>query len=377
MNHHRILLLAAILLLPVPGWSAQLEVRRDLRFPQLPDYKTLACDFHMHTVFSDGNVWPTVRVNETWRQGLDAIAITDHIEYQPHKADVSTNHVRSFELAESAARSHNMLLIKAAEITRDTPPGHFNAIFLNDIKPLVTPEFLDAIQAANQQGAFVFWNHQGWKGEEKGSWLDVHQTMYDKKWFQGMEVANGDEYYPTAHQWCLEKNLTMLGDSDIHEPDLRKESASADHRTITLVLAREATLAGIKEALLAGRTVVWFKDKLIGREPLLRSFFNGCVQVGKPNVRAKTSLYVEVKNLCSADISLEPVDPPPPHQSPQLRTIVLPAASTVLMRVPVLDPAKPVELNYVVSNFLIGPGKGLPVTLTIPPPPHAEKKAGK
>ncbi|MBI5684691.1 MAG: histidinol-phosphatase [Verrucomicrobia bacterium] len=377
MNPLQILLLVLLALLPTLCSSAHLEVRRELHFPQLSGYKTLACDFHMHTVFSDGNVWPTIRVNETWRQGLDAIAITDHIEYQPHKADVPTKHSRSFELAESAAKSHNLLLIRAAELTRDTPPGHFNAIFLNDIKPLETPEFLDAVQEANKQGAFVFWNHQGWKGEEKGRWLDVHQTMYDKKWLQGMEVANGDEYYPTAHQWCLEKNLTMLGNSDIHDPDLRKESTSLDHRTMTLVFAREATLAGIKEALLAGRTLVWFKDQLIGREKLLRWFFDACVQVSKPNVRSKTSMYVEVRNNCHADISLEPTDPPKPDQSPNSRTVVLPANSTVLMRVPIADPAKPVAVNYVAKNFLIAPGKGLPVTLRIPSSATAEKKQGK
>jgi hypothetical protein len=377
MSTLRLLPLALMLLLPAVCSPAQLEVRRDLHFPQLSGYKTLACDFHMHTVFSDGNVWPTIRVTETWRQGLDAIAITDHIEYQPHKADVPTKHPRSFELAESAARSHNLLLIRAAELTRDTPPGHFNAVFLNNIKPLETPEFLDAVKEANQQGAFVFWNHQGWKGEEKGRWLDVHQTMYDKKWLQGMEVANGDEYYPTAHTWCLEKNLTMLGNSDIHDPDLRKESASLDHRTMTLVFAREATLAGIKEALVSGRTIVWFKDQLIGREKLLRQFFDACIHVNKPNVRSKTSMYVEVRNNCHADISLEPADPPKPDQPPAPRTIVLPANSTVLMRVPITDPAKPVTMNYVAKNLLIAPGKGLPVTLKVPSPASAEKKEGK
>ncbi|MCX6897266.1 MAG: Sb-PDE family phosphodiesterase [Verrucomicrobia bacterium] len=377
MNKPRILPLVLMTILPAICWSAQLEVRRDIHFPTLSGYKTLACDFHMHTVFSDGNVWPTIRVNETWRQGLDAIAITDHIEYQPHKTDVPTKHPRSFELAESAARSHNLLLIRAAELTRDTPPGHFNAIFLNDIKPLETPEFLDAVKEANQQEAFVFWNHQGWKGEEKGRWLDVHQTMYDKKWLQGMEVANGDEYYPTAHRWCLEKNLTMLGNSDIHDPDLRKESSSLDHRTMTLVFAREATLAGIKEALVAGRTIVWFKDQLIGREKLLRWFFDACVQVSKPNVRSKTSMYVEVRNNCHADICLEPTDPPQPNQSPQPRTIILPANSTVLMRVPITDPAKPVALAYVAKNFLVAPDKGLPVTLKVSSPASAEKKDAK
>ena len=43
------------------------DVRREIRFPDLPGCGTLKCDFHMHTVFSDGEVWPPVRVAEAWR----------------------------------------------------------------------------------------------------------------------------------------------------------------------------------------------------------------------------------------------------------------------------------------------------------------------
>ena len=75
------------------------QSRREINFPDILGYKTLKCDLHMHTVFSDGSVWPPVRVDEAWREGLDAISITDHIEYQPHKDDVPTNHGRSHEIA--------------------------------------------------------------------------------------------------------------------------------------------------------------------------------------------------------------------------------------------------------------------------------------
>ncbi len=101
------------------------EVRHEIDFPDLEGYQTIACDMHMHTVFSDGQVWPPVRVVEAWRQGLDAISITDHIEYQPHKDDVATNHNRPYDLALETAKTRGVLLVKGAEITRDTPPGHF------------------------------------------------------------------------------------------------------------------------------------------------------------------------------------------------------------------------------------------------------------
>ncbi len=63
--------------------SAQKKI---INIPDIPGYITLKCDFHMHTVFSDGIVWPTYRVNEAWEDGLDVIAISDHLEYQPKRA---------------------------------------------------------------------------------------------------------------------------------------------------------------------------------------------------------------------------------------------------------------------------------------------------
>jgi hypothetical protein len=354
---------SVLLLVPVLCQADEIDVRHDISFPNLPGYQMLACDLHMHTVFSDGEVWPTVRVRETWRQGLHALAISDHIEYLPHAKDVSTLLNRPYELTEEIAAKHGMLLVRAAEITRDSPPGHFNAIFLNDVKPLEVPDFLEAIKQANLQGAFVFWNHQGWKGEERGAWLEDHTTLLNNKWLHGMEVANGGSYFPTAHRWCLEKGLTMLGNTDIHKPDLRCESRSDDHRTMTLVFAKDASLACLKEALQAKRTIVWFKDQLIGREDILCPFFAGCVQVGKPTYRNKTEKFVEVRNLCQADIHLETVD------NGHSRPIVLPAKSTKLVKVPLSKNS----FQCTVKNFLVAPDQGLKVTLTIPGEEQAAK----
>ncbi len=353
-----LLWLALVAMRPVLGADARYEIR----FPNLPGYQTLKCDLHTHTVFSDGEVWPPVRVVEAWRQGLDATAITDHIEYQPHKDDVPTKHGRSHELARDSARAHDLMFVKGAEITRETPPGHFNAIFLNDVKPLDTKEFLDAIKQANDQRAFVFWNHQGWKGEELGRWLDVHTTMFNNKWFRGMEICNGDEYYPTAHKWCLEKNLTMLGNSDIHEPDLRQKSTSQDHRTMTLVFVKDKTPAGLKDALLSGRTVVWYKDQLIGRKEWLEPLFSRSVQVAPPHLRSEKTVFVEIRNVCEADIHLERSGKIGPAQ------LDLPAGATILVRIGVDGTKGPLELKYTAKNFLVAPGTGLPVVFRIPGP---------
>ncbi|MHB9031155.1 MAG: PHP domain-containing protein, partial [Candidatus Latescibacterota bacterium] len=132
-----VLLAATVLLVVFPATVfAQNNARKEIRIPDIRGYVTLKCDLHMHTVFSDGSVWPVIRAQEAWKEGLDAISITDHIEYQPHRGDIPTKHNRPYEVALSAANSANLILIKGAEITRDTPPGHHNAIFVSEIDSL-------------------------------------------------------------------------------------------------------------------------------------------------------------------------------------------------------------------------------------------------
>lgn len=105
-----IYLVVIICLLLAPFTTA--EAKHKINIPDVLGYKTLKCDFHIHTVFSDGQVWPTVRVDEAEREGLDAISITDHIEYQPHEQDIPTNHGRSYEIALRLAKEKNILLIR-------------------------------------------------------------------------------------------------------------------------------------------------------------------------------------------------------------------------------------------------------------------------
>jgi len=314
----------------------------------------------MHTVFSDGSVWPPVRVDEAWRVGLDAIAVTDHIEYQPHEEDVPTRHNRSYELAVGRARQCGVLLARGAEITRDTPPGHFNAIFLENVDPLETDDLVDVIKRANDQGAFVFWNHPGWKGPELGRWTDVHTQLYEKGWLHGIEVANGETYYPEAHRWCLEKQLTMMGNSDIHGPDLRLRNTAADHRTMTLVFVTERTLDGLKAALKAGRTAVWLQDRIIGRREWIEPLFYASLEVEPPHLRTNNALWVKMANGSAVDIRLENRGQLGPAE------LVLPADSVTLVRIAGRNLDGPLALPYTATNFLVAPDRSLDVTLRIP-----------
>jgi len=354
----KIALFGIALLLLLAAISAA-DVRCEIGFPDILGYKTLKCDLHLHTVFSDAMVWPTVRVDEAWREGLDVISITDHIEYQPHKGDIPTNHKRPYEIALPRAKEKNILLIRGAEITRDTPPGHFNAIFLTDISPLDTSDFNDVVGTANAQSGFVFWNHPGWKPEAKG-WLDIHTKLYENNWLHGIEVANGDTYYPEAHQWCLEKNLTMIGSSDMHDPSLVLKSSPENHRTMTLVFAKDKSIEGLREALAEGRTTVWCNNRLIGKREYLEEIFKASVEVAEPHNSRKDETWLEIRNRSDIDIEMERIGTLGP------RELTLPANSTTILKTKVNHEAKQVKLLYLVKNFLTAPEKGLSVNLIIP-----------
>jgi len=332
--------------------------RHEINFPDILGYKTLKCDFHMHTVFSDGAVWPTVRVEEAWREGLDAIAITDHIEYQPHKRDIPTSFSRPYEIALPTAKEKNILLIKGAEITRDTPPGHFNVLYVEDIDALNTEDLIQAARAADAQRAFLFWNHPGWKPDRKG-WFDIHTQLYENKLMHGIEVANGDSYYPEALQWAIEKNLTMMGNSDSHPPNLILQTTAENHRTMTLVFARERTAEAVKEALTEGRTAVWFEKQLIGKSEYLQAIFRESVEIGKPHQRTRSGIWITIRNNSAIDIDMERTG----TEGPQ--TLTLPADATILLKTGNPGGTEPLRLSYVVRNFLIAPDVGLPVDMTV------------
>jgi hypothetical protein len=358
MSGFRIKALAAAALVLWAVRPVQADARHEIQFPDVGGYRTLKCDLHEHTVFSDGQVWPTVRVEEAWREGLDVIALTDHIEYQPHKKDIPTNLNRSYELAVNLAEEKNILLVHGAEITRDTPPGHFNALFLTDAIPLDTKDFYEAFKQAAGQGAFVFWNHPGWKGAEKGRWGEWQTKLYESKQLQGIEICNGDEYYKDAHGWAIERGLTVVGNADIHEPSLGRDPTPEKHRTMTLVFAQEKTLDAVKEALSAKRTAVWCQNRLFGREEQLAPLFAACVRISPVFHRDKDDVLVEMHNSCEMDIELARDGAGSPAN------ITLPAKSTIIVKLPA--PKEEEALPYRVTNWLTAPDKPLPVKLTIP-----------
>jgi hypothetical protein len=346
--------------------------RREVKIPDIPGYKTLKCDFHMHTVFSDGQVWPTVRVEEAWREGLDAIAITDHIEYKAHKTDVRPDDNRSYEIARPAAADKGIILIKGVEITKDMPPGHFNAIFIKDAKPLDSNDFNVVMKNAAEQGAFVTWNHPGWDGQQPDGvprWYAEHTKALENGWMKGIEVVNDNEYYPLVFTWALEKKLTIMGNSDVHDPMcLSCDFCKGEHRPMTLVFAKEATEDSIKEALLARRTAVYYGNKLIGEEQYLKQIFDKSVEILQPQVsiRGNGSAVIRIHNSSEIDFDLVANGSPEFVKAPG--NITLTADRTVLLTIKAKDKApgtEKIRIPYKVKNLLVAPNEGLKTELAI------------
>ena len=69
--------LTYLFLLLLMSASASANTPNKIVIPNIEGYRTLKGDFHVHTMFSDGTVWPTARVQEAIWEGLDVLAITD------------------------------------------------------------------------------------------------------------------------------------------------------------------------------------------------------------------------------------------------------------------------------------------------------------
>lgn len=278
--------------------------RKTINVPDILGFKTLKCDFHMHTVFSDGIVWPTVRVDEAWNEGLDAIAITDHIERNPGKKHIGGDDNSAFEIAAPRAKQKNIILIHAGEITRSMPPGHFNALFLENTNELDKQDYSEAFVAAKKQGAYIIWNHPGWKAQQPDTtkWWDIHTELYEKGWMHAIEVFNEKEWYPIALDWCIDKDLAITAASDIHGITSEMYDLDKYHRPMTLVLAKERTQEAIREALFANRTIAWFGNNLAGKEEYLKAFFENAITAKFYDETSKGKNYI-LKN--NTDISFK------------------------------------------------------------------------
>jgi len=251
-----------------------IDARREIRMPQIEGYQTIKADFHMHTYFSDGHVTPQTRVIEAWREGLDAIAITDHSTPMPGHLNADYN--TSSQWARSTAQSRGITLIHATEYTQREPFGHLNFLFIEDANKYAKSEAelhpKQAVEMAADEGGFVILNHPGWP--DKNSELDpFHIDLMQRDKIHAVEVVNGNELYPLAIDYSYDYNLAMMSTTDIHSPIGGSYNHNTHIRNLTLIFAKDNSEESIKEALFARRTLAYANNLIIGRPELLTPFF--------------------------------------------------------------------------------------------------------
>ena len=313
----------------------QSQYRTEINIPGFDGYQTLKCDFHIHTVFSDGSVWPSVRVQEAWTEGMDAIAITDHIEYRPFKDIVQADLNESYNIARREGDRCGLIVIKGTEITRSKPLGHLNALFITDANVMDVEDPLQAVDIADAQGAYIIWNHPGWP-DNKSTFYPVHGELIKAGKIDAYEAYNYMESYPLTFDWYAEYGIAPMANTDIHGPiAMDYDCGDGWMRPMTLVFATGRTEAALREALEAKRTLAFFQGNLVGDKEYLSKLVGASLKTRTVGDR------LEVTNVSDITYRMTQGD----------ALYVFPAGKTVLIKAP--------QGEFTVQNCLWGNGKHL------------------
>ena len=313
--------------------------RTEIILPKIKDYNIYKADFHVHTIYSDGNVTPRERVMEAWYDGLDIIAITDHLEIRtyekfmlkalaPYSKDgspfvyanagagnkvdqdapmLSNMNATVDEAIEHAAKNNlPILVIRGSEIWRNARTvGEYNAIFLKDVNAICDKDLFESFRRVKEQGGLIFHNHPGWRRNTMDK-SEEQQKIYGEGWIDGIEVINENDFYPKMLRRCAEENLFMVADSDTHHPTSQIwPRGGGIFRTMTVVLAKECSEKAIKEALLDHRTICYSGNHLAGEQKWLQEFFDAAVECKVIAVnKEKKSRTCQLTNTCSVPLIL-------------------------------------------------------------------------
>jgi hypothetical protein len=295
--------------------------RKEIMIPStLNGYNVYKADLHTHSIFSDGLVHPKWRVYEAWQDGLDVMAVTEHIEnrayenmfheylkeytdkeYQKGPAGLKNVDINfSIREAKKEAVKYGITIIPGSEITRSgSEVGHFNALFTTDNNLIYDEDPVQSIRNAKSQGALVMHNHPGWRRKDI-KMTPTEKTAYGEGLIDGVEVMNGGMFFPGIIDRVREYNQFIAANTDVHRTTACDYRLTGADRPMTLILAKDKSLESLREALLQRRTIAFGFNTLCGSEELLRDFFHACVKVTRIN---ETSVLVT--NMTSITFKLQ------------------------------------------------------------------------
>ena len=281
--------------------------RVEMVLPQVRGFNIYKADLHNHTIFSDGSVTPEFRIQEAWHDGLDVIAVTEHVEYRPYEGKMmnfltgyvpknvkpaNSNVIRSeatdagilsdlnypVKLYQNAAKAYGITVIPGAEITREpTVIGHYNALFTKDNNTIYAKDPMQSIRNAKAQGAIVMQNHPGWRRTTLDM-MEFEEKVYGANLIDGIEIMNGGEFYPRAITRALKNKFFMSSNTDIHGSTAEDYVIGGNgHRNMTFIFAQENTLEALREAMEAQRTLAYSHGTLAGEQSLLVDLFKASI----------------------------------------------------------------------------------------------------
>ena len=310
--------------------------RTNFVLPQVDGLNCYTADLHAHTFYSDGEISPEERVKEAWCDGLDILAITDHIEtrrqernmlkflkgYSPDKKGFEPINTRvsrgkhadergivsdlnhSTELARQTAKSYpELTIIKGAEISREPVHiGHYCALFTTDNNAIYSRDDAEAIRNARAQGAIITHNHPGWE-RTSCDMTEFHKKVYGEGLIDGVEITNGTSFYPEIVGRCIDKKLYMVSATDIHSTTSYYKTQNF-YRNMTLIFAKDKSEKSLRKALLSQKTLGYCGGNIIGEESLLAKFFQASVKAHYVGA-AKKGIRVSLTNQTSFDYLLK------------------------------------------------------------------------
>lgn len=283
----------------------QKPYRQEIIIPQVNGYNVYKADLHTHSVFSDGNVLPDYRMKEAWQDGMDIVAITEHLEWRPHDETLAEYVVGTAEGVKNNRISYNppdadgilvdlnypydramkwapefgITVIKGIEISRDgTTVGHYNALFTTDNNKIYHPDPLTSIRNAKAQGALVMHNHPGWR-KKNVAMTKTDKVAYKEGLIDGVEVMNESDFYPSIVDRANEYGIFMSAGSDIHSSTASEYMSVGLRRPMTLIFAKDKSMESLKEALVSRRTVAYAFGTMCGDGGLLKDLFLASVSL--------------------------------------------------------------------------------------------------
>lgn len=318
-------------------FSKSNDQRNEIFLPKVNGYNIYKADLHTHTIYSDGEITPALRVSEAWHDGLDIIAITDHMEarrtergmyrymneyirpeLRGEEKAINTNLMNNppdargilvdFNVGYNEAKAKGdelgVMVIRGVEITRGQL-GDYNALFTTDNNKIYDPDLETTIRNARKQGAFIFHNHPQYSKNTKSTMPEHCEDFYAKGLIDGIELANTRSYYERLFNYCFEGGYAPFANSDAHNTiTLRYPNAGKDYfRNMTLILAKSCDEKSIHKALNERRTIAYHANMLFGREDLLAELFRASVSVEVVGETIK-GLKVKVTNHSSLPYSL-------------------------------------------------------------------------